>query len=116
MIACSSGTDALLLAHEHIAVTAGEAYNIGGGPANTISLLELLDLLADVVGRAPAYTIEPWRPADQRFYVSDWRKFARVTGWEPGVGVRDGVRRLVSWLRRADLATRKTVALGRVAS
>src|SRR5207248_756250 len=38
--------NAFLLAHEHIGDISGQAFNIGGGPANTISLLELLDLIA----------------------------------------------------------------------
>jgi CDP-paratose 2-epimerase len=94
--------DAMLRAHACIDRTAGEAYNIGGGPANTISLIELLDLLTDIVERRPTYTIEPWRPADQRYYVSDYRKFAQATGWAPRMGVRTGVERLVAWLTDAE--------------
>jgi CDP-paratose 2-epimerase len=91
-------TDAMLLAHQHIDRAAGRAYNVGGGPGNTASLLELLDLLGEVTGRRPTYTLEPWRPADQRYYVSDIRRFSELTGWTPRVGVADGVARLATWL------------------
>jgi CDP-paratose 2-epimerase len=107
--------DAMLLAHERISDTAGQAYNIGGGPSNTVSLLELIDLLAERVGRRPAVRVEPWRPADQRYYVSDVRRFARTTGWRPRVTVRDGVARLLDWLSRAAVP-HAPAALRRVAS
>ena len=58
--------DAMLLAHENIEDTAGDAFNIGGGPARAVSLLELMDLIGDVAGERPEFSMEPWRPADQR--------------------------------------------------
>jgi CDP-paratose 2-epimerase len=91
--------DAMRRAHERIDVTAGRAFNIGGGPANTISLLELIDLLSDISGTRPRVTAESWRSADQRYYVSDHRRFSEATGWLPRVSVADGVRRLVDWLQ-----------------
>jgi CDP-paratose 2-epimerase len=91
--------EAMLLAHQHIDRTAGHAFNIGGGPANTVSLLELLDLLSELTGTRTAYALEPWRTADQRYYVSDIRRFGALTGWTPRTSVRDGVGRLVAWLR-----------------
>jgi CDP-paratose 2-epimerase len=90
--------DAMLHAHDRIDATTGHAFNIGGGPRNTISLLELIDLLSAIVGREPRVTTRSWRTADQRYYVSDHRKFSNRTGWTPSVGVADGVRRLVDWL------------------
>jgi CDP-paratose 2-epimerase len=108
--------DAMLLAHERIEDTAGDAFNIGGGPANTISLLELLDLIADATGDRPAFGVEPWRPADQRYYVSCTAKFERLTGWRPRVGVRSGVERLLSWLLEGRAPVARTAAAGKVAS
>lgn len=107
--------EAMLLAHRQIRITAGEAYNIGGGPANTISLLELLDLLRAVAGTRPRFTIEPWRAADQRYYVSDVRKFGAATGWIPRVSVREGLERLLAWLDEARRFA-NPLAAGRVAS
>jgi len=90
--------DAMLLAHERIEDTAGDAFNIGGGPSRTVSLLELMDLIAQVTGERPVFSMEPWRPADQRYYVSCTGRFERLTGWRPRVDVREGVERLLSWL------------------
>jgi CDP-paratose 2-epimerase len=90
--------DAFLLAQKHIKHLAGNAFNIGGGPANTISLLELLDLIAELHGGDVSIHFEDWRAADQRYYVANTSKFNALTGWKPKVGVRDGVRRLYDWL------------------
>ncbi|MDB6123171.1 MAG: sugar nucleotide epimerase [Pedosphaera sp.] len=91
--------DAFLLAHDHMDTLAGEAFNIGGGPANTISLLELLDIICELQGHRPETQFADWRSADQRYYVSDIQKFSTATGWSPKVNVRDGVSRLYHWLK-----------------
>jgi nucleoside-diphosphate-sugar epimerase len=72
-------------------------YNIGGGPSNTLSLLELLSMLRDM-GLRPEHSFSDWRPADQRVYVSDIRKAERELGWRPRVTPAEGVRRLVDWV------------------
>ena len=94
--------DAFLLAQQHMKKLAGSAYNIGGGPGNSISLLELLDLLAELHGGDLSVRFENWRPADQRYYVADTSKFSRLTGWQPRVRVHEGVRRLYEWMRTGD--------------
>jgi CDP-paratose 2-epimerase len=107
--------DAMMLAHDAIDDISGQAFNVGGGPTNTISLLELLDLIGDMVGERPVHTLEPWRPADQRYYVSDTSKLEAATGWAPRVGVREGVERLAAWLSEAAAAEPALVS-GKVAS
>ena len=90
--------DAFLLAHANIHTLSGEAFNIGGGLGNTLSLLELLDIIAAIHGTRPKARMEEWRCADQRYYVSDTRKFKAATGWSPKVNARQGVERLYRWL------------------
>jgi CDP-paratose 2-epimerase len=94
--------DAFLLAQQHMKRLAGNAFNIGGGPSNSISLLELLDLLAEFNGGDVSVRFEDWRAADQRYYVADTSKFSRLTGWAPRVPVHEGVRRLYEWIRTGD--------------
>jgi len=99
--------DAFLLAHEHMDRIAGEAFNMGGGPENTVSLLELLDLIRELNAGECTIRFEPWRAADQRYYVSNTSKFRSATGWEPHIKVREGVRRLYQWLEsNADPSSR----------
>jgi CDP-paratose 2-epimerase len=93
--------EAFILAQAHSARLAGQAFNIGGGPANTVSLLELLDLIRELHGHAPPVNMAGWRTGDQRYYVSDTIKFRAATGWAPRVSVREGVGRLYCWLCEA---------------
>jgi CDP-paratose 2-epimerase len=90
--------NAMLLAHETISATSGHAFNIGGGTANTVSLLELASVIGDLQGAPMDIRFADWRTADQRYYVSDIRGFGAITGWKPAVGVREGVARLHKWL------------------
>lgn len=90
--------DAFLLAHQHMRRLSGQSFNIGGGTANTISLLELLDAIEELQRKRPEVRFADWRSADQRYYVSDIRKFSDATGWQPKVGSREGITRLYRWL------------------
>ena len=77
----------------------GQAFNIGGGPGQAVSLLELLERIAESLGHRPELTFGPWRPGDQRYYVSNTGKFRQATGWSPRVGLTSGLERLVAALR-----------------
>jgi CDP-paratose 2-epimerase len=90
--------DAFRLAQERMGLVGGHAFNIGGGPANAVSLLELINLIGELRGEDCPVEYSDWRHADQRYYVSDTRRFQAATGWRPGVGVREGVGRLYRWL------------------
>jgi CDP-paratose 2-epimerase len=100
--------DAMELAMRKIDRTSGAPYNIGGGSANTISLVELIDLIEQIHGVRPDVEFSDWRTGDQRYYVSDSARFRGVTGWTPSTSVRQGVRLLYDWLvssRRAPAST-----------
>jgi CDP-paratose 2-epimerase len=85
---------------ENIAQASGQAYNIGGGPLNTLSLLELIDLLEQHFGYRLEYSFENWRPGDQLVFVSDIQKAKNDFGWEPRMTVSEGVGKLVNWLKQ----------------
>jgi CDP-paratose 2-epimerase len=90
--------DAFLLAWKDIDKFQGEAFNMGGGPANSISLLELINLLENLMGRRISLSFDEWRKGDQKYYISDTSKFTAATGWRPVVSVKEGVRILYDWL------------------
>ena len=90
--------DAMLRARDRIAELSGTAFNIGGGPANSTSLLELIDRIEALEERPLDVRFEPWRTGDQRWYVSDPHAFRERTGWRPRVAVDEGVTRLHAWL------------------
>jgi CDP-paratose 2-epimerase len=64
----------------------------------------------------PTYRLEPWRTADQRYYVSDTSGFETTTGWRPTVDVADGLARLAGWLAQSGTARRRRLAGAGVAS
>jgi CDP-paratose 2-epimerase len=93
---------AFLKAMERIDQVQGRAYNIGGGPANSLSLLELLGIM-ETLGCPPgSVDHQEVRPGDQPYFVADISSFRRLTGWSPQVGIREGVRRLCDWFQRHD--------------
>lgn len=77
-----------------------DVFNIGGGPENTLSLLEFLDILGEEVGDRPEVGFSDWRPSDQKVYVSDIAHVCSALDWNPRVGPRDGIRRMIDWVRR----------------
>lgn len=87
-----------LQAAETIETTRGQHYNVGGGPKNTLSLLELIQLLQKQLNRKVHYRFSDWRLGDQKVFVSDIRKAKRDFHWQPRVGVEEGVAQLVGWV------------------
>ncbi|HET6433086.1 SDR family NAD(P)-dependent oxidoreductase [Dyella sp.] len=102
--------DAYLTAADRADELAGRAYNLGGGPANTISLLQLLDWIAELTGKRPPVEFADWRPGDQRYYVSDARRFAAATGWRASISAKAGVADLYRWLREHRAGASSTAA------
>jgi CDP-paratose 2-epimerase len=77
--------------------TAGRIYNVGGGPTNTISLIELISELEALSGKQLSVAFQDWRPGDQRVYVTDISRARDEFGWLPEVSKSEGVRRLFEW-------------------
>jgi CDP-paratose 2-epimerase len=87
------------LAVERIDVAAGQIYNIGGGPNNTVSVwAEFGPMLETVAGRPPTVRHADWRPGDQAVYVSDIRKAERDLDWRPKVSMHEGLEQLWHWV------------------
>ena len=86
---------------EHIAEARGQAFNVGGGMANSLSLLELFALLEELVSTRLPISQGPARESDQLVFVADLAKARRLIRWEPRVPARDGIARMVAWTREA---------------
>jgi CDP-paratose 2-epimerase len=93
--------EALLLASKRMDRIVGSAFNIGGGPDNAVSLLDVIEVITAIAGDAPETCFDEWRPDDQRYYVSDTSSFERHAGWRPAVSAEQGIARLCGWLDRA---------------
>jgi CDP-paratose 2-epimerase len=83
---------------DHMEAAAGRVFNLGGGPDNAISLLELLGIIEQLRGEAPIVTFKPWRPGDQPWYVSNTDMVSAATDWQPHVSLREGLISLEQWL------------------
>ncbi|MGX7703950.1 SDR family NAD(P)-dependent oxidoreductase [Methylobacterium sp. Gmos1] len=81
-----------------IAQVRGRAYNLGGGPANAVSLRRVLAAIEDIVGHPLDLGFEEWRAGDQRYYVSDTRRAAADLGLEAPLPWHRGLARLADWL------------------
>ncbi|MFW6358604.1 MAG: GDP-mannose 4,6-dehydratase [Chroococcales cyanobacterium] len=90
--------NSFLVAKDNISQLSGQAFNIGGGTQNTTSLLECIENIGKLHGRKPPIHFEKWRPGDQRYYVSDTRKFQLATGWKPQYTIEEGMEKLYTWL------------------
>jgi CDP-paratose 2-epimerase len=90
--------DAFEAAYAGIGTLSGRAFNIGGGPANAVSLREVLSTIEQTLERPIELEFADWRTGDQRYYVSDVRRFQEATRWRPQTDVRGGIEALATWL------------------
>jgi CDP-paratose 2-epimerase len=94
----ADAVNAYVAALRHIERVSGRAFNLGGGPANAVSLLELVDEMRAVTGRAIQLSFEDWRQGDQRWFVADTRAARAEFDLPTPRSWRDGVMRLAQWL------------------
>ena len=90
----------------------GRAFNLGGGPANAVSLLDVLGEIEAVLGRPVRRSYAEARLGDQAWYVSDTRALTAETGWQARISWREGLADLARWLDEAGLgqASERAVA------
>ena len=77
--------------------TAGQIYNVGGGIQNSVSLREVIDDIQQITGRRLQFETQRPRPGDQLFYVTDFEKLHKHTGWKPQHNVRQTIQAILGW-------------------
>lgn len=85
---------------ESIEQAKGQAFNIGGGIQNSLSLLELFGMLEELTSTKLSYAKLPVRESDQRVFVSDLTKAKQLLNWQPIVSAQEGVLNMVEWVGR----------------
>lgn len=90
-----------LAAAREIATVRGHAFNIGGGMANSSSLLELFADIERELGIRMMHTQLPWRHDDQKFFVADIAKAQQLLKWMPSVSREEGLLRTIRWVEHA---------------
>ena len=100
--------EAMRLAVRRMPAVRGGAFNLGGGPTNAVSLLDVLAAISARLGRDVPVSFGDWRVGDQKYYVSDTGKFEAAVGWRARVSPAEGIGRLYEWLRdQAEAGERK---------
>ncbi|MCK9604275.1 MAG: GDP-mannose 4,6-dehydratase [Candidatus Omnitrophica bacterium] len=74
-------------------------FNIGGGPDNTISLIEFIEELQILTGKKPKVNFSDLRPSDQKVYITDTAKLKKILNWEIKTPVKEGIRKLTAWIK-----------------
>ena len=90
--------DAYMAVLGQIETIKGQAFNLGGGPANAVSLRQLLGHIGEITGREPDLRFDDWRAGDQRYFVADTRLIRETLGLAPARDWRTGVADLAAWL------------------
>jgi CDP-paratose 2-epimerase len=76
-----------------------DVYNIGGGQDNTVSLLELINMVEEETGMKMDYKFADWRTSDQKVYISDIVRVSKELNWQPKITLPYGVKLLTNWVR-----------------
>ena len=76
-----------------------DVYTIGGGPDNTTSLLEFIEMIENYTGIKMKYNFDEWRPSDQKVYISDIAKVTKALNWQPKISPIKGVELLTEWVK-----------------
>lgn len=84
---------------QKIEAVAGHAINIGGGPSNSLSLLEYLNILNSKFQKDIKTEYSNWRPGDQEVYISNIAKAKEILHWEPKNTIDEGINRLLDWVK-----------------
>ena len=76
----------------------GQAFNIGGGHLNSLSLLELFSILEDEIGDNIEYNKLPFRESDQKVFIADISKAKKILNWEPKINAKSGIILMLDWV------------------
>ncbi len=89
----------------------GSVFNVGGGPENTLSLRQAIEIIEIDWCEYPhkiQYAVEEQpRRSDHRVYISDIRKVVDEFDWKPRIGPREGYRQIFNWIDKEEETLRR---------
>lgn len=81
-------------------MVSGEIFNIGGGLNNSLSLLELFELIKELIDFEDLLFIQKSkRASDQKVFIADLSKVRSMIGWEPKISSKEGILSMLTWTR-----------------
>lgn len=78
----------------------GNAYNIGGGINNSVSLLELIKIAENISNKKFILEFLTERLGDQKVYISSIKKIFEDTNWKPKINTDQGIKLIYEWLSK----------------
>ena len=86
-------------------------YNVGGGTKNSLSIIELLELLEKKINKKIKYKKFNWRSGDQKIYISNNTKIKKEHNWSPNVGTSEGLDRVIKWVNKNENEIKKILKI-----
>ncbi len=78
----------------------GQVFNVGGGAAHSLSLLETTQLCQQLTGQTiPIQAIAEERPGDVPWFITDARRVQQATGWQPQRSPAQTLEDIDRWLQ-----------------
>lgn len=90
---------AYLAAWQRIETVSGKAFNLGGGPANAVSLRQLIAAISPLVDTPTTIEFDDWRAGDQRYFVADTSAARHALDLPAARVWQGGLAHLADWLR-----------------
>ena len=84
-------------------------YNIGGGSANSVSILELIDILNKKMNKKNKFKKFEWRQGDQKIYISDISKIKKEYNWYPKINLSTGLDKIIEWINKNEIMIKNTL-------
>lgn len=79
----------------------GQAFNIGGGASNSLSLIELFQFLEKKLEIDIAFSTLPWRKSDQKVFIANIKKAQDILAWAPLIKKEIGVSEMIAWVEQS---------------
>ena len=86
-------------------------YNVGGGVKNSLSIIELIDILEKKLNKKNKYKNFKWRSGDQKIYISNISKIKRELNWSPKIRISEGLNKVIRWIRENDAKIKKILKI-----
>jgi CDP-paratose 2-epimerase len=81
----------------------GNAFNMGGGLENSLSLLELFSILENKLQIKLNVTRLPWRLSDQKVFIANTEKAQKMFSWSTQTSVERGIEEMIAWSQQMKL-------------
>ena len=88
------------LAYEKREIASGEIFNIGGGFLNSLSILELFEILKEELSiKELKFKIIERRTSDQDCFIANIDKAKNALSWQPKISSLEGIKKMLNWSR-----------------